>query len=440
MPAVETQNVNGSSPSKKQKGEVPSATVSMEARVLAAINKHGIPAKSICIASDHLKGGYICDTFRVTIEYADGDAAPTSERPASAIVKRSCETGGDHAVALALKLYEREWHFYESGLSAEMPLRVPRYFGSLLSDDGESTVGVLLEDLCLPGAVLAPELDEAGVLLTARHVAKLHAKYWNDPKLASGALGIRRHDDAWFKPSWLDAVAGYWPKFEAKWRVPDGRRPEELPEEAFAVGEQIVRHYGWVQTAVSSAPHTFVHGDVKPGNMFMMADKTPAFIDWQYTAVGKGCAAPPASRRPRPPRTSRAALAPPPLLPTSSPPLLPLSALLTLSALLGASLRSCADLCFMIIEGYDVATCTALEPKVKAEYLKALKAEGVSDYTAADLDRDWQLATLHFPFYVAMWFGTTPDEQVVDPDFPRRFVPRAFAAILRNGSHKLLPA
>jgi len=388
MPAVETQNVNGSSPSKKQKGEVPSATVSMEARVLAAINKHGIPAKSICIASDHLKGGYICDTFRVTIEYADGDAAPTSERPASAIVKRSCETGGDHAVALALKLYEREWHFYESGLSAEMPLRVPRYFGSLLSDDGESTVGVLLEDLCLPGAVLAPELDEAGVLLTARHVAKLHAKYWNDPKLASGALGIRRHDDAWFKPSWLDAVAGYWPKFEAKWRVPDGRRPEELPEEAFAVGEQIVRHYGWVQTAVSSAPHTFVHGDVKPGNMFMMADKTPAFIDWQYTAVGKGC----------------------------------------------------ADLCFMIIEGYDVATCTALEPKVKAEYLKALKAEGVSDYTAADLDRDWQLATLHFPFYVAMWFGTTPDEQVVDPDFPRRFVPRAFAAILRNGSHKLLPA
>jgi hypothetical protein len=38
-----------------------------------------------------------------------------------------------------------------------------------------------------------------------------------------------------------------------------------------------------------------------------------------------------------------------------------------------------------------------------------------------------------------MWFGTTPDEQLVDPDFPLRFVPRAFDAILRNGSHKLLP-
>ena len=84
--------------------------------------------------------------------------------------------------------------------------------------------------------------------------------------------------------------------------------------------------------------------------------------------------------------------------------------------------------------------CAALEPVVKAEYLAALKAEGVSGYEAADLDRDWALATLHFPFYVAMWFGTTPDEQLVDPEFPRRFVPRCFAAIMRHQSHKLLPA
>jgi len=359
------------------------ATSSLEARVLAALNKQGIPAASVAVASEHLKGGYICETFRVTISYADGADTLGMERPATAIVKRSCDTGGDHSVALRLKLYDREWHFYETGLAAKAPVRVPRYYGSLLDEEGKSTLGVVLEDFCVPGAVLAPDLDEAGVLLTARHIAKLHAKYWNDPMLASGGLGIRRHDDAWLKPSWADAVTGYWPEFTAKWRAREGA----LPAEAYVVGEQIVQHYGWVQTAVSSAPHTFVHGDVKPGNMFMMPDATPAFIDWQYTAVGKGC----------------------------------------------------ADLCFMIIEGYDETTCAALEPKVKTEYLAALKAEGVKDYTAADLDRDWQLATLHFPFYVAMWFGTTPDEQLVDPDFPRRFVPRAFAAILRNGSHKLLP-
>ena len=39
-----------------------------------------------------------------------------------------------------------------------------------------------------------------------------------------------------------------------------------------------------------------------------------------------------------------------------------------------------------------------------------------------------------------MWFGTTPDESLVDPDFPRRYVPRAFDCILRNNAHELLAA
>ena len=50
-----------------------------------------------------------------------------------------------------------------------------------------------------------------------------------------------------------------------------------------------------------------------------------------------------------------------------------------------------------------------------------------------------QLACMHFPFYVAMWFGTTPDEALVDPGFPRRFVPRAFDALLRHNAASLLP-
>ena len=32
-------------------------------------------------------------------------------------------------------------------------------------------------------------------------------------------------------------------------------------------------------------------------------------------------------------------------------------------------------------------------------------------------------------------FGTTSDEDLVDPAFPRRFVPRAFDAIIRNQAH-----
>ena len=266
------------SEAKKQKVD---GEASVEARVLAGLQAAGVPATAVTVAAEHLKGGYICDTFRVSIQYAGGD-----DGPRTAVIKRACEGGGDHEVALKLKLYEREWHFYESGLAAQVPMRVPRYLGSMLNASSKRTEGVILEDLCLPGAVLAPELDEAGVLLTARHVAKLHAKFWNDPRLSSGELGLRRHDDAWFQPSWQNACKAYWPDFVAKWRAREG----SLPDGAFAIGEAIVQQYAWVQSAVSEQPHTFVHGDVKPGNMFMMGDSTPAFIDWQYTAVGKGCA------------------------------------------------------------------------------------------------------------------------------------------------------
>jgi hypothetical protein len=191
----------------------------LERATAAGLNAAGHPALSVRLASDSLKGGYICETSRVEIRYAEGQ-----DGPRTAIIKRVCEAGGDHEVALRLKLYDREWQFYESGLSAEVPLRTPAYLGSLC-DEGGKTIGVILEDLQLPGAVLNPQLDQDGIILTARHMAKLHAKYWNHPKLASGELGIRKHDDEWFKPAWQHACEGYWPEFERKWRAREGSLP-----------------------------------------------------------------------------------------------------------------------------------------------------------------------------------------------------------------------
>jgi len=160
-----------------------------------------------------------------------------------------------------------------------------------------------------------------------------------------------------------------------------------LPEQAFAIGKAIVDDFAWIQDELSSKPHTFNHGDVKPPNMFMMSGNTPAFFDWQYTAVGKGC----------------------------------------------------QDILFFLIEGYEVEECRRLEPIVMAHYHSSLVQRGVANYSFEDLRRDWKLACMHFPLYVALWFGTTSDEDLVDPAFPRRFVPRAFDAIIRNQAHELLP-
>ena len=368
-------------------------------RCLAGLRAQGIPATRVLLDPTKLKGGYICDTMRVKIFYdtvrkmspkATGKGARgwVSERPATAILKIASPASADHDVAMRLRLYEREWHFYEQ-LSHRVTIRVPRYLGSVKdTETGLTTEGVLLEDLEVPGAVLCPQLDDAGVMLTIQHVAKHHATFWNAPELASGALGVKPHNGPWYQPGWGDDIAAYWPRFVRKWEKPDARRKLELPPEAFVAGEAIMNGFAWIQDELSKKPHTFNHGDVKPPNMFMMPNSVPAFIDWQYTAVGKGC----------------------------------------------------QDILFFLIEGYTIEECRRLEPLAMKHYHAALVTYGVKDYSFEDLRRDWKLAAMHFPFYVAMWFGTTPDESLVDPDFPRRYVPRAFDCILRNNAHELLAA
>uniref|UniRef100_A0A7S2JQQ5 Aminoglycoside phosphotransferase domain-containing protein n=1 Tax=Haptolina brevifila TaxID=156173 RepID=A0A7S2JQQ5_9EUKA len=381
----------------------PTDETSLETRILAGLRSKGYPATSVSLDSKKLKGGYICDTMRVLIDYSTApnktelasdtnvNVLPKSvlARPSSAILKIASPLSNDHDVALRLRLYEREWHFYEH-IAARVPVRVPAHLGSVKDEaTGLITEGVLLEDLEIPGAELCPKMDDAGVLQTVAHIARQHAQFWNDPQLSSGALGIKPHNSPWYQPGWGNDLADYWPRFETKWRARAGgdAMGPGLPEEAFAIGKRIVECFGWVQDELSSKPHTFNHGDVKPPNMFMMPGGVPAFIDWQYTAVGKGC----------------------------------------------------QDVVFFLIEGYDVNECRRLEPIVMKAYHASLVHNGVSDYSMDDLTHDWKLACMHFPLYVALWFGTTPDEQLVDPGFPRRFVPRAFDAILRNRAHELLP-
>ena len=53
-------------------------------------------------------------------------------------------------------------------------------------------------------------------LTLLEHVAKLHAQYWNDPRLASGELGLRRHDHAWFAPCWR----ALWERLSTAWPSP----------------------------------------------------------------------------------------------------------------------------------------------------------------------------------------------------------------------------
>lgn len=131
---------------------------SLESRILAALNAKGHGATSVELETGKLKGGYICDTMRVFIGYgtarnespkspkggareeAEGRQFGTvalsdlpksvADRPTTAILKMASPESNDHDVALRLRLYEREWHFYEN-MASRVPIRVPMHLGSV---------------------------------------------------------------------------------------------------------------------------------------------------------------------------------------------------------------------------------------------------------------------------------------------------------------------
>jgi hypothetical protein len=84
-------------------------------------------------------------------------------------------------------------------------VRVPKFFGTLRSEDGARRDGVLMEDLCVAGSVLNPKLDEKALLLTIQHIAMMHAKFWDNPDLET-KMGLMPHNGPWFNPSWCQKV------------------------------------------------------------------------------------------------------------------------------------------------------------------------------------------------------------------------------------------
>ena len=73
--------------------------------------------------------------------------------------------------------------------------------------------------------------------------------------------------------------------------------------------------------------------------------------------------------------------------------------------------KGCQDILFFLIEGYEVEECRRLEPIVMAHYHSSLVQRGVTNYTFSDLKRDWKLACMHFPLYVALWRGPLAEKR-----------------------------
>jgi HAD superfamily hydrolase (TIGR01509 family) len=336
-----------------------------------------------------LKGGFISNVYSLRIITVEGQTF-------NCIIKlENVNETPLSIMATSLGLYDRENYFYEN-ISRYVNVKIPKFYG-LIKDPEFHTIGILMENLFAPFRILDTQtatrplvyilnekmcktshfeinidLNHADIGLSLKvieSITKMHLKFWNK-HLEKNFHELKKHNDPLFCPSWKTFITDRWELFKDKWK-------HMIP--SFEKADKIVENFENIQHALSTGHLTLIHGDMKSPNIFY--DKAnqnePYFIDWQYICIGKGV----------------------------------------------------QDIIFFLIESFSIDNIRLYYPLFIQYYYIKLIQGGVQNYSYDEYKQDIRNAICHFPFFVAVWFGTTPEDSLIDKNFPFFFIQKLFLMI-----------
>jgi hypothetical protein len=310
-----------------------------------------------------LKGGYIADVIPFVFMDSFGKTRSTILKYEN---EKESELGN---MAKRLDLYNREYYFY-TDVQNHVPVHTPCFFSLLY--DGDQQRGVILENMYDRGykSLSVKTSNIETTLCIIRRLAKMHSKFWN-----KNIKNIFPFLKPWNDPSFdfmTKFVKERWPMFQQRWS-------HILNSKKMELGRQAVDDFERHKEYLSDGEHlTLLHGDVKYANILFkpLNDEyfEPCFIDWQYVGIGKGI----------------------------------------------------QDVVFFLIESYDIDQLETMASIIFPYYYLCLCQEGVENYTKFQFENDISVASRFYPFFVAIWFGTTPREDLVDINFPLFFIQKLF--------------
>ena len=83
------------------------------------------------------------------------------------------------------------------------------------------------------------------------------------------------------------------------------------------------------------------------------------------------------------------------------------------------------DLVFFMIESFDTKKMSIYKKIFKKYYYVSIIQSGI-DYSKEDFEEDFINASYYFPFFVAIWFGTLNEDELIDRNFPNEFIKKLF--------------
>jgi HAD superfamily hydrolase (TIGR01509 family) len=319
--------------------------------------------KDVFIDVNKLKGGFIADVVSCQII--------TKNKIYSQILKyENKQENNLSSMAKKLQLYEREYYFY-TNISSQVGINVPKFY-NLLVDENSNNIGVVLENLLEKKYKINLNLNIESIDITLKIVdrmARMHSRFWNKnlnkmfPKLKSS-------NDVVFFPFFKDFINERYELFKSNWsKILNDCQNDKCDE--------IYKNFDKIQERFSCGNHiTFIHGDIKSPNIFYDTDNEcePYFIDWQHCAIGKGV----------------------------------------------------QDLIFFIIESFDITNIKSIFYLTKEYYYRKLVEYGISNYSIEEYETDIEDAICYIPFFTSVWFGTVPQDELIDKNFPYFLISKMF--------------
>jgi Ser/Thr protein kinase RdoA (MazF antagonist) len=174
-----------------------------------------------------------------------------------------------------------EVRFYQQ-LAEHVPVETPHVHYAAC-DGRAQRFAIVFEDLGMRAArftTVAERLMLDQVQVVMRELARLHAAFWDSPRLRSDLAWLKGPDNS---PRirverFLCAVAVR----------PALRKFRELvPPELRAAAPRIIAARDRLEAAWAHGPLTLIHGDAHVGNLFFLKH-TVGFLDWQVAQRGQG--------------------------------------------------------------------------------------------------------------------------------------------------------
>ena len=318
------------------------------------------PMSEIIVDENKLKGGYIADVIAFSIKTYD-DISNNYILKYENTCKTSLST-----MANKLQLYEREYYFYEA-ISRYINIKIPKFI-TLVKNESKKNVGLILENLSIGDRFkLNLNLNEEKIDLSMKIIetmAKMHSQFWNK-NLSICFPELKKNNDETFCPFLKEFIDEKYPLFKDKWK-------KILKPESLYKCDDIFNNFELIQQRLSKNNLTFIHGDIKSPNIFYDThnNNEPYLLDWQHCANGKGS----------------------------------------------------QDLIFFIIESFEISNIKLLFPIFKNYYFKKLLEYKVTNYSYEDFEKDLIDALCYVPFFTAVWFGSTPNDELIDKNWPYFFI------------------